>query len=72
MSVKPDGGNAFPTDLDAIVNEREGMSLRDWFAGMALSGVVPECSGDGWEERLAESVYKIADKMIEERDQDAV
>ena len=30
---KPDGGNAFPSQHPNIY---DGMSLRDWFAGMAL------------------------------------
>lgn len=33
-----DGGPAFP----AVLNGWEGMSLRDWFAGMAMQGLVTD------------------------------
>lgn len=43
----------------------EGMSLRDWFAGMAMQGFVET---DGYAvDRCAELAYAVADKMIEER-----
>ena len=44
MSKQNDGGPAFPipnaSDMDGYVYapQSEGMSLRDWFAGMALQG----------------------------------
>lgn len=33
MTNKPDGGGAFPVDID-----QSGMTLRDYFAGQALVG----------------------------------
>lgn len=47
MSTKPDGGPAFPVDVesfgpdpgDVIASQFRGMSLRDWFAGQALAGI---------------------------------
>lgn len=54
-----DGGQAFPTTHD-------GMSLRDWFAGMALQGIL---SGD-WSdsaESCVKKAYTAADMMIAER-----
>ena len=50
-----------------------GMSLRDWFAGQALMGVIPACSQDtpipgGSKEGLfALRAYAIADAMLKER-----
>lgn len=76
---KNDGGPAFP---EIVIEQRgdpayrsptrvycEGMRLRDWFAGMALSG---QCADDGLQEyssvaSAAEHCYQIADAMIEER-----
>ena len=37
-----DGGPAFPTDFDmsTFKNANQGMSLRDWFAGMAMQEMI--------------------------------
>lgn len=42
MSQKRDGGPAFPGQMQRSTNVdiSEGMSLRDWFAGQALQGIV--------------------------------
>ena len=53
--------------------EREGISLRDWFAGTALSGFMAnknnpllfDAKGD------AEYCYQIADAMLEARDKES-
>lgn len=51
----------------------EGMSLRDWFAGQALVGVVREYlhrngfHGDTLHQNLAVHAYRIADAMLAER-----
>lgn len=73
MSVKhEDGGPAFP--LQSIGPDFAsgycGMSLRDWFAGQALSGIV-SLGGDGFslsEQDSARWAYKYADAMMSERD----
>lgn len=77
-----DGGQAFPrpgfgfaysdgsTEHEA---SQDGMSLRDWFAGMVLQGLLqyneqtvePE---DGWIKGNARIAYEYADAMIVERD----
>lgn len=70
--TKNDGGQAFPQPLtfDAggiAIAAYPGMSLRDWFAGQALAGLLaadPEkttWSGD------AENAYRAADAMLAER-----
>jgi len=61
----PDGGPAFPgwdVDKDIPIN---GMSLRDWFAGMALF-----CIATHSEARIeynAVVAYKYADAMLKEK-----
>lgn len=49
--------------------ELGGMSLRDWFAGQALSGMSasPNCPKDFDEHHLARSAYEIADAMLAAR-----
>ncbi len=37
--MKNDGGNAFPVG-DPTHGGNSGMSFRDWFAGMALQGIL--------------------------------
>ena len=80
-----DGGPAFPqiiTEYDEDTHEYTrnvhsvgGMSLRDWFAGMALPGILAsrdEHGRNGFCEMSAERVAKeagmIADAMIAERE----
>ncbi len=64
---KPDGGPAFPIFGEG--GTEVGMSLRDWFAGVALSGMVSHpdmcpstVSG------VAQEAYRYADAMISERE----
>jgi len=54
-----DGGVAFP---DAY---HSGMTLRDWFAGRALSSL-QATNFQSWE-AIAEETYEIADAMLIER-----
>ncbi len=61
------------------VDDQEGMTLRDWFAGLALQGMMAspellqvvsskEFGGDGSAPaRCARSAYRFADAMLEER-----
>lgn len=62
-----DGGPAFPVMLPHAQDDR-GMSLRDWFAGLALMG---EISDGGWQSDqsgvLAELCFMRADAMLAER-----
>lgn len=65
-----EGGAAFPAHSDAArANEWHGMSLREWFAGQALAGLVggkmPFAAADAG--NLAWSAFLIADAMIYER-----
>lgn len=76
-----DGGPAFPydvTDSDGGGFFCQGMSLRDWFAGQALAGVVKHSDVQdsvskeaGLEalKRAAKVAYLAADAMLKERDE---
>ena len=63
-----DGGPAFPTDHNK--NVVEGMTLRDWFAGQALMGMMASRNPSSPRfnpEDDAAYVYAVADAMIQER-----
>lgn len=66
-----DGGPAFPLP-SYDWNTHGGMSLRDWFAGQAMAGILanPEAlraSPPLKHAERAEAAYKAADAMIAER-----
>lgn len=86
MASIKDGGAAFPrpaseftasgtcSDGNDPVAAQTGMSLRDWFAGMALQGMIsssPLC--DRTDKKAvnkpewARQAYKFADAMLDER-----
>lgn len=77
-----DGGPAFPmpSGNEPRVNEtthyNEGMSLRDWFAGMAMQGIAmyERSQGTVYENLSvaslrdsAQMAYQLADAMLAER-----
>lgn len=88
--MKNDGGPAFPkpigwnglasNDEHKCSPEAVGMSLRDWFAGQALQGLLscPEAegdeqpkevtSGDDWFPYLSHRAYQFADSMLKARE----
>ena len=73
-----DGGAAFPRVVPAMgCSYSTGMSLRDYFAGQALIGllsneaVMTQSHKDGCVGKLPEASYIIADDMIEERERQA-
>jgi len=74
------GGQAFPQVTGGHVEAPEGsshnnlrlktaggMSLRDYFAGQALSGVFQEAITDVHDRTLARRCYELADAMLVER-----
>ena len=77
MTTKNDGGAAFPSS-DIHIGKvatakvtREGMSLRDWFAGQALVWAGKTCDKFGNTDNprtYAEYAYRVADAMLAERE----
>jgi hypothetical protein len=85
IKTKPadDGGSAFPhgeiiaEQHDSAGNfsgnilhhESAGMSLRDWFAGMALSGIMSNSGSFASmsDSQVAETSYSAADAMLAAR-----
>lgn len=81
MSEKiDDGGPAFPhgnLELgDRHLIAQPGMSLRDWFAGQALIGLISNSQGvpsdfvranSNEADRMAEISYRVADTMLKAR-----
>ena len=70
MSIN-DGGPAFP--VNGPNGDHPGMSLRDWFAGQVLNGVVsafdqrPDAYFD--DQRAARLAYQTADAMLKAREE---
>ena len=70
MSIKEDGGPAFPVvEMDQVtlrpVDQYTGMTMRDWFAGQSLSTYVAD--GIPKAEQIAAACYEMADAMLAER-----
>lgn len=74
--MSKDGGHAFPT-TDSIM-AGEGMSMRDYFAAQALTGILlwdalinqrgkSYYEGEGGDTKMASVAYAIADAMLAER-----
>lgn len=64
------GGPAFPNDglkPDSTHASMSGMSLRDWFAGMAACGMLADYTNNPNLKALSESAYQTADAMIAEK-----
>ena len=66
-----DGGPAFPCDVQVEDNsgshyeEHYGLTMRDWFAGKALAGLVQ--NGKYASGQIAQSAYSFADAMLAAR-----
>jgi hypothetical protein len=62
-----DGGPAFPTPPG--IQHNDGMTLRDYFAGKALQGMIASCTQQNWqEEYAAKASYQLADAMLKARE----
>jgi hypothetical protein len=61
-----DGGQAFPMSFGYESENYSGMSLRDWFAGQALAGMLANAGGNRelHKQSLAEISYAQADAML--------
>ncbi len=66
MSKRDDGGAAFPvSDEPGNFPLERGMSLRDWFAGMALQGVLALDSSDVARKATAQMAKKFGEATPE-------
>lgn len=72
--VDPNGPYEFGLSEPVFV-ETEGMSLRDWFAGQALSGILSAPMHNGFnalsKEKYAKEAYWFADAMVKARNGEA-
>lgn len=64
-----EGGPAFPSASDGVFFD--GMSLRDWFAGQAVSGSVAYANfhEDDDAQTAAKYAYRVADSMLKAREE---
>ena len=64
------GGSAFPLYLPQDEGDiHHGMSLRDWFAGQAVAGLLAQPADPEYGLRyFARSAYLMADEMIKVRE----
>lgn len=73
-----DGGPAFPCEVQVPIDQEivclpgdivklQGMSLRDWFAGKALVGLLASPDNPISSTAMAQACYKLADAMLHER-----
>jgi len=71
-TITKDGGSAFPhnemTSTGEIYHDHLGMSLRDYFAGQALAGMMANKHALNWTiSEVAADCYFHADAMLEYR-----
>jgi hypothetical protein len=74
QDMKDTGGHAFPHQLDIpnedginIRHRSRGMTLRDYFAGMAMQGFIACPNTRGEPNDIAAWCYQMADAMLAER-----
>ena len=78
MTTNNDGGPAFPTVVvhwnGSMIDRGPGMSLRDYFAGLAMQAIIakfpPQTCNIGLDEldlMMARGAYEYSDAMLAER-----
>lgn len=68
MSEIKDGAPAFPfVEPNTECNVATGMTLRDWFAGKAMQGMLSDTNVQGTAEEFAQRAYQLADAMLKVR-----
>ena len=72
MTDKPDNPPAFPRADDTVYAGEMGMTLRDYFAGQALIGIIPliwesPVPQSAYEGVSAQAAYEYADAMLAKR-----
>lgn len=82
MTTRKDGGPAFPRNAlsggdHGYPVQSDGMSLRDWFAGQALAGLIASgrsaydlLDGDYQAAYAAYRAYTVADAMLAAREKE--
>lgn len=60
---------AFPTPFAGGTATEPGMTLRDWFAGQALIGIIASGPHDCRIRELTDEAYQYADAMLESHKQ---
>ena len=68
MSETNDGGPAFARPGSEASYSQEGMSLRDWFAGQALAGLMAHPTAEFTAKGGAAIAYEFADAMLRARE----
>lgn len=73
--MKKDGGPAFPVQESVMsggspVPACSGMSLRDWFAGVAMQGIIANPTNRGSTRQVSFMAYATADAMLAEREKE--
>jgi hypothetical protein len=72
MNTPSDGGPYHPIPWTKDPGIAQGLSLRDWLAGMALQGIASRLPWDGDEDEAAKQAYALADAMIQQREKGGV
>ena len=68
MNTIKDGDAAFPRSGNDDCTSEFGMTLRDYFAGQALAGMMARKDSDGWTQReVADDCYLYAESMLATR-----
>ena len=79
MTDRHDGGPAFPVAAHPVTDiygydTSSGMSLRDWFAGQAMAGLLRDnrtgCANFDRQDQLSRLAYQMADAMLAARSED--
>jgi len=69
--MKNDGGNAFPRQESEHYHGMDGMTLRDYFAGQVIIGILSSAQLNTNDiAQLSSEAYEGADAMIQQRDKD--
>jgi hypothetical protein len=67
MNDKPENPQAFPVTTVHYDNNLNGMTLRDYFAAAALTGIISAGAGTTIDRDVRVS-YKYADEMLKQRE----
>ena len=76
MTDRDNGGSAYPVTFEGGNNSGEspyfekGMTLRDWFAGQALAGILADTNIKAEPKPVAKVCYACADAMLAARGAD--